>query len=165
MFSCAEAPAASREGRGDRWVRQLLGFTTSPDRVPRITAYFFLIGLLLAQYTITGYDASAHMTEETHDAAVSGPAGIWKSIVISGVLRLHPAARGALRDAAGGRGTDRARSSSTRSRRTSRAGSIFRDSLGKNWAIFVLLIVIGAQFFCGMASVTANSRMIYAFSP
>jgi amino acid transporter len=26
------------------------------------------------------------------------------------------------------------------------------------------LIVIGAQFFCGMSSVTANSRMIYAFS-
>ncbi len=28
----------------------------------------------------------------------------------------------------------------------------------------MLLIVVGAQFFCGMASVTANSRMIYAFS-
>ena len=48
-----------------------------------ITAYVFLIGLLLAQYTITGYDASAHMTEETHEADVSGPNGIWKSIVIS----------------------------------------------------------------------------------
>ncbi len=30
--------------------------------------------------------------------------------------------------------------------------------------MFVLFIVIGAQFFCGMSSVTANSRMIYAFS-
>jgi amino acid transporter len=28
----------------------------------------------------------------------------------------------------------------------------------------MLLIVVVAQFFCGMASVTANSRMIYAFS-
>ena len=28
--------------------------------------YVLLIGLLLAQYTFTGYDASAHMTEETH---------------------------------------------------------------------------------------------------
>ena len=28
----------------------------------------------------------------------------------------------------------------------------------------LLLIAIGAQLFCGMASVTANSRMIYAFS-
>src|SRR6185436_2300620 len=41
---------------------------------------------------------------------------------------------------------------------------IFLDALGKGTAIFVMLIVIGAQFFCGMASVTANSRMIYAFS-
>ena len=35
--------------------------------------YVSLLGLLLAQYTFTGYDASAHMTEETHDAAVAGP--------------------------------------------------------------------------------------------
>ncbi len=35
--------------------------------------YVFLIGLLLAQYTFTGYDASAHMTEETHNAAIAGP--------------------------------------------------------------------------------------------
>src|SRR5262249_37308110 len=41
---------------------------------------------------------------------------------------------------------------------------IFLDALGKGGAIFVLLIVLGAQFFCGMSSVTANSRMIYAFS-
>jgi len=38
------------------------------------------------------------------------------------------------------------------------------DALGKGWATFLLLIVIGAQFYCGMSSVTANSRMIYAFS-
>ncbi|HLX78896.1 MAG TPA: amino acid permease, partial [Acidimicrobiales bacterium] len=38
--------------------------------------YVFMIGLLLAQYTFTGYDASAHMTEETHNAAVAGPKGI-----------------------------------------------------------------------------------------
>jgi amino acid transporter len=28
----------------------------------------------------------------------------------------------------------------------------------------LVLVVIGAQFFCGIASVTANSRMLYAFS-
>src|SRR3989441_5599101 len=47
------------------------------------TLYIFLIGILLAQYTITGYDASAHMTEETHSADTSGPNGIWKSVVYS----------------------------------------------------------------------------------
>ena len=30
--------------------------------------YVFLIGLLLAQYTFTGYDASAHLTEENRHA-------------------------------------------------------------------------------------------------
>ena len=46
------------------------------------TFYVFMIGLLLAQYTFTGYDASAHMTEETHNAgggraqgASSAPSG------------------------------------------------------------------------------------------
>lgn len=34
--------------------------------------YVVLIGLLLAQYTFTGYDASAHMTEETHNAEQLG---------------------------------------------------------------------------------------------
>src|SRR5436190_879588 len=41
---------------------------------------------------------------------------------------------------------------------------IFLDAVGKGGAVFMLLIVLGAQFFCGMSSVTANSRMIYAFS-
>ena len=47
------------------------------------TFYVALIGLLLAQYTFTGYDASAHMTEETHNAARSGPRGIVMSILVS----------------------------------------------------------------------------------
>ena len=42
-----------------------------------------LLGLLLAQYTFTGYDASAHMTEETSDAAIAGPRGIVTSILVS----------------------------------------------------------------------------------
>src|SRR5579859_2506062 len=45
--------------------------------------YVVALGLLLAQYTFTGYDASAHMTEETHDAATKGPRGIVMSIVVS----------------------------------------------------------------------------------
>jgi len=45
--------------------------------------YVFLLGLLVAQYTFTGYDASAHVTEETLNAAVSGPKGIVTSIWVS----------------------------------------------------------------------------------
>src|SRR5215831_7745698 len=38
--------------------------------------YILPVGLLMAQYTFTGYDASAHMTEETHNASTAGPRGI-----------------------------------------------------------------------------------------
>ena len=37
-------------------------------------------------------------------------------------------------------------------------------AIGGTGAKLLLLIAIGAQLFCGMSSVTANSRMIYAFS-
>ena len=47
-----------------------------------------LVGLMMAQYTLTGYDASAHMTEETRDAATSGPRGIMTSIWVSVVAGL-----------------------------------------------------------------------------
>ncbi len=116
--------------------------------------YIVLIGLLLAQYTFTGYDASAHMTEETHDAARSGPRGIVMSILVSLVAGwvLLIGVTFAIQHY------------------TAEAGSavppaqIFVDAIGQRGAELLLLIVCGAQLFCGMSSVTANSRMIYAFS-
>ena len=116
--------------------------------------YVFAIGLLLAQYTFTGYDASAHMTEETHNAAVAGPRGIVWSIIISliaGWVLLIGV-------------TSAIQSYSTEATAVTPAAQVFIDALGKNGGLFLLLIAIGAQFFCGMSSVTANSRMIYAFS-
>jgi amino acid transporter len=41
--------------------------------------YVLPLGFLLTMYTITGYDASAHVSEETHDAALSAPKGVWRS--------------------------------------------------------------------------------------
>ncbi|GJM93960.1 hypothetical protein PR202_ga10563 [Eleusine coracana subsp. coracana] len=45
--------------------------------------YIFVLGLLMSQYTLTGYDASAHMTEETKNADRNGPIGIISAIGIS----------------------------------------------------------------------------------
>ena len=120
------------------------------------TFYVLLLGLLLAQYTFTGYDASAHMTEETHGAARSGPRGIVMSIVVSliagwvlligitfAIQETHYSLyTGALVPPA----------------------QIFVTAIGATGAKLLLLVIIGAQLFCGMSSVTANSRMIYAFS-
>ena len=41
---------------------------------------------------------------------------------------------------------------------------IWIDAVGRHGGEFLLLIAFVAQAFCGMASVTANSRMLYAFS-
>ncbi len=126
--------------------------------------YVFLIGLLLAQYTFTGYDASAHMTEETRAADVAGPRGIVMSIVVSlvagwillvGITMAIPGQLGL-----DGSGYQSALGSATGVPPV----QIFIDALGRNFGEVLLLIVIGAQFFCGMASVTANSRMLYAFA-
>ena len=51
-----------------------------------IPLYVALIGFLNAQYTLTGYDASAHMSEETHDAPQSAPRGIVFSVVVSVIM-------------------------------------------------------------------------------
>jgi len=116
--------------------------------------YVALLGLLLAQYTLTGYDASAHMTEETHDAARSGPRGIVMSILVS--LAAGWVLLIGLTFAIQDYGKEVASPTPP--------AQIFLDAIGDTGGKLLLLIVIGAQFFCGMSSVTANSRMIYAFS-
>jgi amino acid permease (GABA permease) len=118
------------------------------------TFYIVLIGLLLAQYTFTGYDASAHMTEETHQAATAGPRGIVMSILVSlaaGWVLLIGV-------------TFAIQNYANESGAAVPPAAIFFDAIGKTGAELLLLIVCGAQLFCGMSSVTANSRMIYAFS-
>jgi amino acid permease (GABA permease) len=118
--------------------------------------YVFLLGLLLAQYTFTGYDASAHMTEETRDASVSGPWGIVMSIVVSLIagwillIGVTWAIQNYTAELGSATGVPPAQ--------------IFIDAAGRHLGEFLLFIVVVAQFYCGMSSVTANSRMIYAFS-
>ncbi len=118
--------------------------------------YILPVGLLLAQYTFTGYDASAHMTEETHRASRSGPRGIVMSILISliaGWVLLIGITFAIQRSNYVGEATA-----------VVAPAQIWIDSIGRTGAELLLLVAIGAQLFCGMSSVTANSRMIYAFS-
>jgi amino acid transporter len=41
---------------------------------------------------------------------------------------------------------------------------IWTESMNESWAEFLLVIAVVAQFFCGTASVTSASRMLFAFS-
>jgi amino acid transporter len=120
-----------------------------------------IVGLGLCAYTITGFDASAHMSEETRDAATSGPRGIVMSIVVSAVAGLILLI--SLCYALPGSPSSDAYNALPASGSAASA-NLFLSVLSRHLAEFLIIIGIVAQFFCGMASVTANSRMVYAFS-
>ncbi len=117
--------------------------------------FVFGLGLLMAQYTITGYDASAHMSEETRQASRTAAIGMIMSVVASVVFGfiLLVAITFAATDVEGTSGA-----------LANAVIFIWTTSLPKFWAILILLIAAVAQLFCGVASVTAASRMMFAFS-
>src|SRR5690242_2627731 len=119
-----------------------------------IYIYVFLTGLLLSQYTITGYDASAHMSEETRSASLGAAWGMVMSVVVSvvfGFLLLV-----AVTFAIPAKGPSDLSAFIVQ--------SIWRDSMGAHWAEFCIFIAVVAQCFCTIASTTSASRMMFAFS-
>ncbi len=115
----------------------------------------FLLCLLLPVYTITGYDASAHTSEETKNAAMSVPKGIvsavlWSSLVgwvmICAIMLAVPDMTAG---AAQGWGVFYAT-----------MDAILPPTL-KSIIYFGILI---AQLLCGLATVTSASRMLFAFA-
>jgi amino acid transporter len=121
--------------------------------------YVLPLGFLLTQYTITGYDSCAHISEETHGASESAAKGVWRSIFYSAVfgwillLVITFAVQnvGAVnKDAAGGQYV---------------SVSIIQHALGgAGWYKLVIIISTVGQLFCGAACLTSASRMCYAFS-
>jgi len=119
--------------------------------------YWFLVlplGFLLTQYTITGFDASAHLSEETQGAAEGAAKGIWRSIFYSAVggYVLLLAFLFAVQDVEGvnkGFGA---------------VDVIFGQALPEGWHFLVLLISTAGQLFCTTACLTSASRMTFAFS-
>ena len=113
------------------------------------------LGLLMAQYTITGFDASAHMSEETQNASRSAAIGMVMSVVVSVIFGfiLLVAVTFAIPGPV----------SNTALQYTFAVQYIWQNAMSTKWAEFLLLIVCVAQFFCGLASVTSASRMMFAF--
>jgi amino acid transporter len=116
--------------------------------------YVFLTGLLMAQYTITGYDASAHMSEETRSASIGAAWGMVMSVVVSVVFGFILLV--AVTFAIPAKGPSDAG--------TFIVQSIWQDSMSTRWAEFLLFIAVTAQVFCTIASATSASRMMFAFS-
>ena len=117
--------------------------------------YVLPLGFLLTMYTITGYDASAHVSEETHGAAEQAPKGIWRSVFYSAVIGwiVLLAITFAM-----------PRNSAAVYESGFPALTIFENALSSAAAKAVILISTIGQIFCGMACVTSASRMTFAFS-
>jgi amino acid transporter len=120
--------------------------------------FVFGLGLLMAQYTITGFDASAHTAEETHKASRLVAVGMWTSVFVSvifgfvllvAVTFAIPSTPDALK---------------TVNALLPIVPWIWATSMSQRWAEFLLFICVVAQFFCVTASVTSASRMMFAFS-
>ncbi len=117
-------------------------------------AYGFCVGLLQAGWTFTGYDASAHVTEETVDPTRNAPWGIFLSVAVSGVFGwvLLVAVTLAIRDLPAAAAADNP------------FIFILTGALGGRLGSALVWLVLGAMWFAGLASVTSNSRMLFAFA-
>ena len=124
--------------------------------------FWFLVlplAFLLTQYTITGFDASAHLSEETSGAAMGAAKGIWQSIfysAIGGYILLLAVTFAIPNDASGN--PDYAGVGG------GGVAFIFNQAMGNHWAGIVLFISASAQFFCATSCLTSASRMTFAFS-
>jgi amino acid transporter len=118
--------------------------------------YILPVGFLLTMYTITGYDASAHVSEETRDAGTSAPKGVWRSVFYSAVIGwiVLLAITFAVQKS----------QEATILKSSFPALTIFETALSSAAAKAVILISTVGQLFCGMACVTSASRMTFAFS-
>jgi amino acid transporter len=116
-------------------------------------------GFLLTQYTITGFDACAHLSEETKAASMGAAKGIWQSIFYSAVggYILLLAVVFAVPDGKDG-------SPANAEVGAGGVAYIFNTALGSDWATAVLFISAAGQLFCAVSCATSASRMLYAFS-
>jgi amino acid transporter len=124
--------------------------------------YVLPLGFLLTQYTITGYDASAHLSEETHSAHLTAAKGIWKSIFYSAVGGYFLLM--AFLFAATKPGNVSSFDSSVNPFGSGSVISILYNALSPTAFKLVLVISTVGQFFCAIACLTSCSRMMFAFS-
>jgi amino acid transporter len=130
------------------------GFGNGTTSGPTFLFYVLPLGFLLTQYTITGFDASAHLSEETQDAHLSSARGIWKSILYSAIggwllllAFLYSISDPAAVTKGGGS-----------------AIAVIQLALTSKWAAIVLTVSTIGQFLCSTSCLTSTSRMMFAFS-
>jgi amino acid transporter len=115
----------------------------------------FLVGLMLPAYTITGFDASAHTSEETIGAARQVPKGIVYSVLWSGVFGWLMLCAVVL--------------AFPNMNEAAAQGSnafywMMNSVLPAPIRLFLYVGIAISQYLCGLATVTSTSRMAFAFA-
>ena len=118
------------------------------------SALGFTRSLVLGVWTFTGFDAAAHVSEETRDPARKAPIGIVAAVGVSAVAGfvLVVALTLAVRDPSAVAGAPDA------------ALAVLRGALGEDAGRWAMLLVALAMWFAGLSSVTSASRMLFAFA-
>ncbi|HEY0372282.1 MAG TPA: amino acid permease [Thermoanaerobaculia bacterium] len=119
-------------------------------------ALLFILSLLQAQWTYTGYDASAHVAEETVMARLSSAWGIFLSVAVSAIVGyvMLMALTWCIPNG------DIAATAAD----PYPVLYIISNNLGAFLTNLIAVIIGGAMWLCGLASVTSMGRMWYAFA-
>lgn len=118
-------------------------------------AWLFALGFLLPAYTLTGFDASAHVAEETVGAAHNVPRAIIRAVLVSGVFGWVMLCSAVLAMPS----VEQAAAQGEHA-----FGWTMRAVLPGWLASGLFVGIAAAQLLCGLATVTSASRMVYAFA-
>jgi amino acid transporter len=116
----------------------------------------FVLAMLQAQWTYTGYDASAHVAEETVMARLNTAWGVFLSVAVSAVV-------GYLLIVALTWSIPRGDVAATAADPYPVLFVVY-ENLPSAFAHLVAIIIGGAMWLCGCSSITSMARMWYAFA-
>lgn len=121
----------------------------------------FVLGLLQAQWTYTGFDASAHLAEETEDPRRRAPWGIVLSVAVSGVVGylLLISLTLAIRTIPGALGAKDAQGNAIPA-----VIAILGSALGPKAGNAMAALASMAMWFCGLSCITSASRALYSLA-
>jgi amino acid transporter len=129
------------------------GFDGGATSGPFFWFYILPLGFLLTMWTISGYDASAHVSEETRDASVSVARGLWKSVFYSGI------AGWVLLLAYSSVITDEKKANAV----NGYIPDLMKAFLSPWAAKTIVAIVVVSLLFCSTSVMTSASRLVFAF--
>ncbi len=121
----------------------------------------FLLGLLQAHWTYTGFDGSAHLAEETEDPRRRAPWGIVLSVLLAGAVGylLLIALTLAVRDIPAVLSAKDAQGNAVPA-----AIAIFDLALGTRFGNAMAGLASMAMWFCGLSCITSASRAVYSLA-